>query len=156
MPSATPFLFDAIPTWSNLQHLKLTNLSFPANATEGYHSLSSSLVACPARNLQTIYLGQITFLDPFEVACIACASDLEALQEIKVVDAYQGSIWGPRVRKTDVEKAATSGRFVDPTLEFELLHSEKDRLVRIRQLVKCEARTERIMGGDRVEAIGTM
>lgn len=95
-------------------------------------------------------------MDPFEVACIACASDLEALQEIKVVDAYQGSIWGPRVRKTDVKKAATSGRFVDPTLEFELLHSEKDRLVRIRQLVKCEARTERIMGGDRVEAIGTM
>ncbi|KAL5497952.1 hypothetical protein ACEPAH_2883 [Sanghuangporus vaninii] len=174
VPIAASYLFKAMQSWTHLRHLKLTNLSFPL-PEDGYptHLLAKALgvvahdyVADPIDSvpmspllpmpyLQTIYLGQITFLDPVEIAMIASATELVSLASMRIVDAYQGSIWGPRIRIMDVEKASAS--------LFSMLSSGSDAgdmqlsihkacIDRIRKLVSCEALTERIMGGDRMDS----
>jgi hypothetical protein len=62
--------------------------------------------------------------------------------QVRLVDAYSESIWGPRLRRSDVEKAAET-----------LCHTDDQNAViaRIKMVVTCEKKTERIMGGDRVE-----
>lgn len=57
-----------------------------------------------------------------------------------MVDAYQESIWGRRLRRSDIEKAA---------LALTLNMTAPTVVDRIREIVRCEARHERIMGGDR-------
>ncbi|KAH8112241.1 hypothetical protein DFH11DRAFT_1689975 [Phellopilus nigrolimitatus] len=98
--------------------------------------------------LQTIYLGQVTFLDPSEIAAIVCTPILASLRSVRIVDAYQGSIWGPRVRDTDIEKAVNSN-FEESEIAFNIMFKEFTQ--RVRTLVSCEARTERITGGDRMD-----
>jgi hypothetical protein len=63
----------------------------------------------------------------------------EGLESIRLVDAYRESIWGARIRRGDIEAAAV--------IEI------PGALERIRNVVSCEARTERIIGGDRVDGI---
>lgn len=190
------YLFQAISSWTNLRHLKLTNIQFPSLDANMPWSLSYALdriyyldkysmdvidnsssatndiinhLSTPSNSylsrLQTIYLGLVTFLDPLEIATIACSPGMTSLRSIRVVDAYQGSIWGPRVRIMDVEKAltahfleshktpSTAGEYegLDRTKWKSIPHLE-DQIWRLRQIVRCEARTERIMGGDRMDS----
>lgn len=151
-------------TWTRLRRLTLTNLAFPLTPSLTFEEplpRAFGLVSPPYKTitlsrLETIYLGQITFLYPSEIAMIACAPELVSLRSIQVVDAYQGSIWGPRVRLVDVEKAAThlylqamgSDTETSPsTTEFFV----KKQIERVRALVRCEGKNERIMGGDRMD-----
>ena len=109
-------------------------------------------------HLETIYVGQVTFLRPAEVAMLALEPRLKTLRRVRVVDAYGGNIWGPRVRIGDVEAALVSalrrstGSEED---ESNYIHVEEvvlnGYLERIRSLVSCEALTERIIGGDRMD-----
>lgn len=62
------------------------------------------------------------------------------LEEIRLVDAYQESIWGPRLRRSDIEAVALA-----------MNKDEEEVLERVRRLIRCEAKTERIVGGDRVD-----
>lgn len=158
-------------TWTRLRHLKLTNLTFPLTPSLTFeeplprafglvsapnNAIETRHVKTPLSQLETVYLGQITFLYPSEIALIACAPELVSLQSIQVVDAYQGSIWGPRVRLIDVEMAAThlyhqalggDTESYPSTIQFML----KEQKERVRTLVRCEGKNERIIGGDRMD-----
>ena len=126
-------------------------------------------------HLHTLHLDQVIFLHPMEVAQIACSPALPALSRFRVVDAYMGSIWGHRVRMVDVERAIVNITFAEFSHEFPAtLHTPllqqafgfgldadvhdaaspvlQDRLRRARGIVSCEAKTERLMGGDRMDA----
>lgn len=70
---------------------------------------------------------------------------MDYLERVRLVDAYSGSIWGLRIRRSDVERAAVLMSPGVGVLGEELIIS------RIRKLVTCERVTERIFGGDRVE-----
>ena len=71
-----------------------------------------------------------------------CQERMARLGVIRLVDAYSESIWGPRLRRSDIEKAVKL-----------LCRSEEQTAViaRVKRVVICEKKTERIMGGDRVE-----
>lgn len=124
--------------WTHLQHIKLTNIEFP---------LHFRTTATPERpllpyihTLQTVYIGRATHLRPSAVFVMISSLPLDSpLEEIRLVDTYKESIWGARVRKSDIESLAAGVEDRDT-----LALSE-----RIRRLVICEAQTERIMGGDR-------
>lgn len=71
---------------------------------------------------------------------------LSCTEYIRLVDAYQESIWGPRLRRTDIEKAALALPICE-TYGAEVV------LEHIRSSVRCEAMNDRIMGGDRSEGL---
>ena len=168
-------LLKIIPTWTNLRFLKLTNLAFPIGDSpllteEGLFqeakiphqldereyakrtdSLALSILSSPScACLREIYLGQVTDLDPKEIAIIATSRLLPALEQIRLVDAYLGSIWGSRVRTDDVQRSLgdmSSDKVLGYTEEDDLrLRSE-----RLSSILKCEGKTERIIGGDRMD-----
>jgi len=90
-----------------------------------------------------VYLGQVTLLPPSVIAAMICLPGTHKLELVRLVDAYRESIWGPRIRRSDVERAVR---------EMGAGGAEVEALVeKVRRLVRCEAKTERIMGGDRVE-----
>lgn len=120
-------------------------------------------------SLQIFHLGQVIFLNPSSVAALifdpsefliskiqfinllVSTIDSESLEKLYLVDAYLESIWGPRLRRSDVERAARTLRSTldgDEALAQEL---NEDAIDRIRCTIFCEAQTERIIGGDRVE-----
>lgn len=68
---------------------------------------------------------------------------MDKLEEVRLVDTYCESIWGWRIRKSNIETAA-----------MELMGEEG--VDRVRRLVICEGKTERIMGGDRLDGMGTL
>ena len=132
----------------------------------------SSAVRLPIiPSLRELHLGLVIFLDPLLVASplidpgeqlrpptslpdvFIRGSGLPNLEQISLVDAYRESIWGPRLRRSDIETAAVS---MYPTIDSNVgglqghlaLEAAKKR---IQSLVICAAQTERIMGGDRVE-----
>lgn len=115
---------------------------------------SSSSSYTPLPHLETIYIGQVTFLRPAEVAMIAIERRLSALLRIRVVDGYGGNIWGPRVRIGDIEEAVKSAfRDADASGSKTGYLQVGRCLERVRELVVCEALTERIMGGDRMDDV---
>lgn len=83
------------------------------------------------------------------------------LKEIRLVDAYKQSIWQERIRRKDLETVAMELASSDipfgswyhaPTGEI-----DSDAVLgRVREVVSCEALTERIMGGDRAEGMTTL
>lgn len=95
--------------------------------------------------LRTLYVGQATFLSAGSVAAIFCVNRMASLERVRLVDAYCESIWGSRIRRSDVEKAAQIIMFPHDVVQYEGV------LSRIRKLLTCEGKTERIIGGDRVE-----
>lgn len=100
--------------------------------------------------LRTLYLGQVTLLPPSAIAAMISLPNQDNLEQVRLVDAYRLSIWGPRIRRSDIEKAV---------LSILAKANEKHRdamLGKVRRLVRCEAKTERIMGGDRVEGLTTL
>ncbi|KAH9830619.1 uncharacterized protein C8Q71DRAFT_785211 [Rhodofomes roseus] len=162
VPAATNQLFLAISTWPNIVRLKLANLSFPSDPLcTGSRTLGPPLTSItpllPALpTLRSLALGQATLLPPGAIAAMLCPylhgqEGMDALEEVCLVDAYSESIWGPRIRRRDIERAAAAlvrGLSLD---EDTAKHAEAEVLSRIRRIVRCEALTERLMGGDRVE-----
>ncbi|KAH7925346.1 hypothetical protein BV22DRAFT_1011406 [Leucogyrophana mollusca] len=130
-------LFQAFGSWSNIRHIKVTNIAFP----DVDLSVLPLLPVIPS--LQTLYIGQATFLAPQSVAAIFCGNGMMNLERVRLVDAYGGSIWGPRIRRSDIERAVA--------LIFSGPVDGGHAIARIRRVVSCEKKTERIMGGDRVE-----
>lgn len=78
-----------------------------------------------------------------------------SLEKVHLVDAYRGSIWGFRLRRSDIELYVTESLMQYSPETHKMLAPFGDtnnaNLATIRKIVVCEARTERIMGGDRVE-----
>ncbi|TFK25444.1 hypothetical protein FA15DRAFT_357859 [Coprinopsis marcescibilis] len=157
VPPAVPYLFKALQGFSNLRELKLTHIAFVTRPNP---------IAFPAiPSLEKVYIGQATFVNP---ECISAAVLLSGtspefkLQEIRLVDAYKESIWGPRLRRSDLETAAVglaqqsgtlqsslANEIVSETSEFRLDTTAVQNLIHERVL--CQAKSERIVGGDRVE-----
>ncbi|KZT63173.1 hypothetical protein DAEQUDRAFT_185033 [Daedalea quercina L-15889] len=162
VPAATYQLLLAIRTWPRIAHLKLANLSFPSDPlSTGSRTLGPPLTASTPLllalpTLRTLSLGQATLLPPGAIAAMLCTylpgqEGMSALEEVHLVDAYSESIWGPRIRRRDIERAAVAivrglnlGKHATERAEVEVLS-------RVRSVVRCEALTERLMGGDRVE-----
>ena len=151
VPSATNHLFCAIRTWTAIEHITLTNLSFPSDALGIHGPLASNAPLLPViPSLRSLYLGQATLLPPSAIAAMVCLPDQDSLEEVRLVDAYRESIWGPRIRRSDIERAA--GGLVAKGNE-----DQRNALIdKVRRLVRCEAKTERIIGGDRVEGLTTL
>ncbi|KAF7440185.1 hypothetical protein PC9H_000529 [Pleurotus ostreatus] len=144
VPRVTLLLFQAMPAWTDLQHLHLTNVAFPSSNTASPlpsdHQYEDIFPTIPS--LQTVHLGQATFLSPLGVARL-CANNSATLRSVRLVDTYLESIWGRRLRRSDVEQAVAQLTDAEP---------ERSRYLELmRRLIVCEARTERIMGGDRAE-----
>ena len=147
VPAATLYLFGAMREWSRVEHITLTNISFPSELVQAFeidkvaNDHGSSLIPM-LPNLRTFYIGQATRLHPWIIAAMVFMRGQEKLERVRVVDGYKVSIWGPRVRRRDVEEAALLLRM---SVGKDQIHE------RVHSVVKCEAKTERIMGGDRVE-----
>ncbi|KAF4612198.1 hypothetical protein D9613_003694 [Agrocybe pediades] len=148
VPPAVQPLFRALSTYTNLIYLKLTYLSM----TFVNHG---KLPIIPS--LQTFHFGQVVFLEPADVSSFVLHPSMNKLQEVKLVDAYKGSIWGARIRRSDIEAATTaSGPLGSPnatgvaqrSLPVPCSPTNQDI---IRRIVVCKATTERIIGGDRAE-----
>ncbi|KAF9242285.1 hypothetical protein BU15DRAFT_44183 [Melanogaster broomeanus] len=132
-------LFKQFTSWSELREIKVTNISF-RTGSDPQGTFPPLIEDLPS--LRTLYIGQATFLHPQSVAGMFCQGRMMKMGQVRLVDAYSESIWGPRLRRSDVEKAA---RTLCDT-------AEQDAVVaRIKRVVTCEKKTERIMGGDRVE-----
>ena len=150
VPTAVSQLFKAISTWSHIQHIKLTNLTFPTIVLINPDTLQrqEEPLLSPIASLRTLHLGQATFLAPASVASMVCLEGMINLEQVRLVDAYGGSIWGARIRRSDVEKA---GEALLAVGGMKFGGNAEEVVARIRYLVVCERQTERIMGGDRVE-----
>jgi hypothetical protein len=75
------------------------------------------------------------------------------------VDAYIESIWGPRLRRSDVEFAVIQSIGDESLSDFKhVSHMTLNEIINdiIRNILICEAKTERIIGGDRVEDQATL
>ena len=151
MPTATLFLFGAMAVWTNIEQLTLTNIAFPSDiptigdSTVGIAQRERSFPLLPS--LRVLYIGQATLFMPSAIAHMLFTPGQERLEQVRLVDTYKESIWGSRVRRRDVEKAALS-------LQLDL--SPEAIKERVKKVVKCEAKTERIMGGDRVEGMNVL
>jgi hypothetical protein len=139
VPNACAHLFARAARWTHLRALHLTSVVFPP---------PSQLFAFPAfPALETLYIGRATCFPVRPVAVLVCAPGAAAmaLRNVRLVDCYVESIWGGRVRRRDIEGVAAE--------QWEADGGSKDageRVRRVRQIVVCEALTERIEGGDRV------
>lgn len=108
----------------------------------------------PIPSLQTLLIGQAIFLSPGSVASMVCSKAFVNLQQVRLIDTYSESIWGLRIRRSDIEKAgvdllmAPGARLGQEGIGENTL---RDVVLKIRALVTCERATERIEGGDRVE-----
>ena len=84
------------------------------------------------------------------------------VREIRLVDAYRESIWQERIRRKDMETVAMELAASDIPLGGPWYHTlaggiDPDAVLgRIREVISCEALTERIMGGDRAEGMTTL
>ena len=140
MPTATSHVLRAAATWTNIQEITLSNVAFPTRDAGLDVPERPLLPVIPS--LRRLTLDRATMLSPERVAGMVCLPGQDGLEIVRLIDAYSDSIWGPRIRRSDVEKA------IEP-------RSDRDACVlRVRQVVRCEAKTERIMGGDRVDAVG--
>lgn len=79
------------------------------------------------------------------------------ITQIRIVDAYKGSIWGLRLRRSDIENAVMGelgivvNHRVTKVPEDPHKPERAAAAERIRSIVICEAKNERIMGGDRAD-----
>lgn len=128
----------AIHSWSNIQHVKLANVFFPKSFENPWEA-GALFPAIPT--LRTLYIGQVVFLNPFAVAAFLLLRGMPSLERVSLVDAYAQSIWGLRIRRSDVEQAA---------LQIGTRMGTEDVILhRVRSVLRCERMTERIIGGDR-------
>ncbi|KAK0223927.1 hypothetical protein IW262DRAFT_1268252 [Armillaria fumosa] len=126
VPKAVSHLFRALSTYTNLLYLKLTNITF---------FYSEPLVFPDIPSLRSFYLGQATFLPAATVAAYLSLGS-SALESVRLVDVYSESIWGPRLRKNDI-----------------LAILAEDKRIAVATVLIVGAKTERIIGGDRVDSL---
>ncbi|KAL1939073.1 hypothetical protein VTO73DRAFT_10333 [Trametes versicolor] len=150
VPTATSHLIRALSTWTAVQHITLTNLSFPSDALGLNTPFAYDAPLLPALpSLRTLYIGQATLLPPTAVAAMLARPGQDALAQVRLVDAYPLSIWGARIRRRDVEDGVASL----PGL------TEAQRVAvaeRVRRIVSCEKKTGRLAGGDDDDAEGVL
>ena len=173
---AFPFHGSLIP----IQSPKGYSNSFMANLDEGPFLPLDALI-----NLRNVYIGQATFVPIRSITKLALAKrktkhsicgregkDLwhrerevegwnSGLREIRLVDAYKESIWQQRIRRKDLEaiamEVASSDIPIDSLSHVPTGGVDSEAVVgRIREIVSCEALTERIIGGDRAEGMTTL
>jgi len=140
VPLVASCLFKQFSSWCNIREIIVTNISFNATSSDPEGALPPLIGDIPS--LRSLYVGQATFLHAQAVAGMFCQGRMAQLGDVRLVDAYSESIWGPRLRRSDIEKAVTM-----------LCRAEEQMAViaRVKRVVTCEKKTERIMGGDRVE-----
>jgi hypothetical protein len=156
----------------------LTNLSLgepphasalPPSTPSPVFLQDAPLLAAPLPALESFYIGQATFVPARAVAATLALPGMPALVRVRLVDVYEGSIWGRRMRRSCVERAAealSTAIVTSPSLACAYMgrHAHDGRgehggdadgerraalLERIRKVVVCEAQTERFEGGDR-------
>ena len=153
MPSATFHLARAIGTWTLVEHITLTNMSFPSDELGWHTPFAAAPLLPPLPRLRTLYIGQATLLPPSAVAAMVVAAARGcALERVRLVDPYRHSIWGPRIRRKDVEDAAATLADVVGAGE----ERQREVVERVRRVVRCEKKTERIMGGDNGDEQGVL
>lgn len=96
---------------------------------------SEPLVFPDIPSLRSFYLGQATFLPAATVAAYLSLGS-SALESVRLVDVYSESIWGPRLRKNDI-----------------LAILAEDKRNTVATVLIVGAKTERIIGGDRVDSL---
>lgn len=155
VPTATAYICEAIRYWSRLRALNLSNISFQNHGSDLVDALSFVL---PRGNpiilidrsdwLSTdkeeeayfdLTIKQAVHMHPMWISSLVTANVL--IRSIELVDVYQESIWGPRLRLQDVEQSLMS------ILIY--LDMQMPMIERTRSIVRCSAKTERLMGGDR-------
>lgn len=153
MPEAAERLLAAATYWDRLEHLTISNVSFPVpptlDASTSRPLSIPPLLPAALPGLQTITISQATALSPLSIASLLAMKDpgMDALTRVRLVDTYEISIWGKRLRRGDVEQAAERRVLAQGQGAEEIMRAVK----RVRSVVICEARLERIIGGDRVE-----
>ncbi|KAI0249784.1 hypothetical protein BJV78DRAFT_641968 [Lactifluus subvellereus] len=147
--SAVNVLFARFRMWTKLQDLHLSNIAFPRDTNELFPALPT---------LRKLYLGQATLVPVVPLACLLCDPQMESLIIVRLVDCYVESIWGPRLRRADLERAVVQAHYGKTLVgEDERIGGHYSTILdRIRTVVRCEALTERIIGGDRVERLGVL
>lgn len=145
-------LFGRFRAWTRLQDLHLSNIAFPPReTTEGLFTTLPS-------TLRTLHLGQATLVPVVSLTRFVCDPRMNSLKVVRLVDCYVESIWGPRVRRADLERAVVQGQCggtIPLVGDGERKGGQYDTLLeRIRTIVRCEALTERIIGGDRADGLG--
>ncbi len=142
-------LFAHFRTWTRLQDLHLSNIAFPVDASGLFPILPT---------LRTLCIGQATLVPVTPLARLVCDPQMSLLTTVRLVDCYVGSIWGPRLRRIDLERTVFQFHILPGESLVEEAEQSRRRSVkvleRIRTVVRCEALTERIIGGDRVEGLG--
>ncbi|KAI0037062.1 hypothetical protein K488DRAFT_81557 [Vararia minispora EC-137] len=142
VPAACTNLFARAARWTQLRSLHLANIAFPP---------PQELFAFPAlRALEELYIGQATFFPVPALAVLVCTQDMGVLRSVRLVDCYVESIWGGRVRRGLIERVAAIWWETDGVDYAKCAREAGERVRRVRETVMCEARTERIEGGDRV------
>lgn len=142
VPTAANELCKAIRSWSSLRVLALSNMSFLHDGRElaaALLGLQSERADSESRTLH-VSISKAVFMQPSPVLEIALGCP--SLIEIRLIDVYQHSIWGSRLRRKDVEAILDSLPELTDQRKAELLEI-------VKMVVKCGAKTERLMGGDR-------
>lgn len=139
-------LFKHFRTWTRLRDLHLSNIAFPGD-TKGLFPI--------LHTLRTLYIGRATLVPVVPLARLLCDPQMSLFTTVRLVDCYVESIWGPRLRRVGLEHVVVEthiyrGELFDEDAEQSRRRSAK-MLDRIRTVVRCEALTERIIGGDRVD-----
>jgi hypothetical protein len=147
--SAVNVLFMHFRMWTRLRDLHLSNIAFPRDTKDLFPALPT---------LRTLYLGQATLVPVVPLARLLCDPRMNSLTVVRLVDCYVESIWGARLRRADLERAIVQVQCGGISLVGEDGQSGEGHydvvLDRIRTVVRCEALTERIIGGDRADGIG--
>jgi hypothetical protein len=136
IPPAVTQLCEGLSNWTSLRRLELSNIAFLDDGLELARALTKSMCTGPVQ----IILSQAVFMLPISVLHIALG--VPVVGELRLIDVYQHSIWGPRLRMGDVEESLSNSEYRDHA-------SPHDCLERLRAVVSCTVRTERLMGGDR-------
>ncbi|KAJ3880750.1 hypothetical protein F5051DRAFT_437598 [Lentinula edodes] len=155
-PAVFP-LFTALSTYSHLTYLHLTNIAFP-NPIISPDAHWTGIPCLPS--LRSFHLGQATFLTAEDIAdfVLRCTGQLQnsscnlessnvIFEHIRLVDVYEESIWGPRLKLPRILSACTT-MLEESQYSNEMLSSTISDS--IGNLISVDAKTERIMGGDRV------
>ncbi|KAJ3925889.1 MAG: hypothetical protein NXY57DRAFT_1117021 [Lentinula lateritia] len=154
-PAVFP-LFTALSTYSRLTHLHLTNIAFP-NPIISPDAHWTGIPCLPS--LRSFHLGQATFLTTEHIAdfVLRCTGQLQnsscnlksskvVFEHIRLVDVYEESIWGPRLKLPRILSACTT-MLEESQSSNEMLSSTISDLI---DFISVDAKTERIVGGDRV------
>ena len=152
VPAAFDSLVAHFSLWSSLRVLHLANVAFSP-------TFSASTLIPPIPTLETIHIGQATILPITPLAALLFHTDARSLLAVQLVDCYVESIWGPRIRRRDIERAAVDLATEDFGHRCEDKHASaydescttakaQQAVQRVRCIVRCEVLTERIIGGD--------